>query len=75
MVYLYFEDSNGDFRFVCKCEEEEVGAQITEYIHSINPNFKIYYMRSWADEKGGITYDIGSHAEFFHTYTGLLADR
>lgn len=30
----------------------------------LNPNFKIYYTRSWDTTKGRM-YDVGSHTEFF----------
>ena len=32
-------------------------------------NFKIPYVRWWGDvETTGITYDVGSHTEFYHLY-------
>jgi len=70
-MYLYFEHSNGDLSFICECSKEEVDKKITEFVHSINPNYKIPYMRSWGSEDNFITYDIGSHTEFFH----LVKDR
>lgn len=73
-MYLYFEDRNGKFRYVGECEEETVGKKINDFVRDLNPNYKIYYVRSWPED-GGITYDVGSHVEFFHAYPGMLADR
>ena len=66
-MHLYFEDSRGNFRLVCKnCNKENVHECIINYVRSLNPNYKIYYVRFWGNEEHGYTYDVGSHTEFFH---------
>lgn len=72
-MYLYFEHSDGSLSFVCECSEEEVGSRITEYVHKLNPGYKIYYTRAWRDDDGGIKYDVGSHTEFFLAYDAPLS--
>lgn len=65
MKNLYFIRSNGEKRLVRQNINPETAlGYIEEYTHSLNPNFKIYYFRSW-EEDGGTMYDIGSHTEFF----------
>ena len=62
---LYFIRSNGEKRLVREnIDPEKAIGYINEYTHSLNPNYKIYYIRSWGVD-GGIKYDIGSHTEFF----------
>ena len=62
---LYFIRSNGEKRLVRKNIDPETAlGYIQEYTHSLNPNFKIHYFRSW-EEDGGTMYDVGSHTEFF----------
>ena len=67
-MYLYFEHSSGSLSFVGECSKENVGQKILDHIHSLNPNYKTYYIRSWGDDKQGYTYDVGSHTEFYHLY-------
>ena len=64
---LYFIRSNGEKVLVKEnISEESVMYEIVKYTESLNPNYKIYYTRSWKDEEtGGTKYDIGSHTEFF----------
>ena len=67
MMYLYFEHNDGSQTFVCECTEEQVFEKIKAFILTKNPKFKIYYIRSWFNEhQTAITYDVGSHTEFFH---------
>ena len=64
MKNLYFIRSNGEKRLVRQNINPETAlGYIEEYTHSLNPNFKIYYFRSW-EEDGGSLYD-GSYTEFF----------
>lgn len=66
MSILYFEDRYNNKRVVKEnIAENEIYSAITEYVHSLNPDYKIYYMRSWEAENGDIHYDVGSHVEFF----------
>lgn len=65
MSNLYFIRSNGERRLVRgNIDPEKAIGYINEYTHSLNPNYKIYYIRSWG-ENGGTMYDVGSHTEFF----------
>lgn len=65
MKNLYFIRSNGEKRLVRQNINPETAlGYIEEYTHSLNPNFKIYYFRSW-EEDGGTMYDVGSYTEFF----------
>lgn len=69
MPNLYFIRSNGEKRLIHEnIDPEKVISYIKEYTYSLNPNFKIYYIRSWETEEGTM-YDVGSHTEFF-----LLSD-
>lgn len=66
MGTLYFEDRFNNKRVVKEdIAETEIGSAIIEYVQSLNPDYKIYYMRSWEAENGDIRYDVGSHVEFF----------
>lgn len=65
MTNLYFIRSNGEKRLVREnIDPETAMGYINEYIATINPNFKIYYIRTWETEEGTM-YDVGSHTEFF----------
>lgn len=65
MKNLYFIRSNGEKRLIREnIDPDNAMGYINEYTYSLNPNFKIYYFRSW-EEDGGIMYDVGSHTEFF----------
>lgn len=67
MPNLYFIRSNGEERLVRENINPDMAiGYINEYVAQLNPNYKIYYIRSWGDlDKNGITYDVGSHTEFF----------
>ena len=64
---LYFIDARGEMRLVKKGVEAKTACkEMSEYVNSLNPNYKIYYFRSWySEDYGGTMYDVGSHAEFF----------
>lgn len=66
---LYFEDRHGQWHLIGKdVSEDEVYQRIKAHVKHLNPNFHIYYIRSWKNDDGlGTTYDVGSHVEFFHT--------
>lgn len=42
---------------------------IKDYVHGLNPDYKIYYYRSWERDsslgKPAVVFDIDSHFEFF----------
>ena len=67
MFNLYFIRSNGEHRLIREnIDPDKACGYIEEYTHSLNPNYKIYYYRSWYSEKHkGTMYDVGSHTEFF----------
>ena len=66
-MQLYFIRSNGEKVLVKEnIDPEKAIGYINEYTHSLNPNCKIYYIRTWySEDYGGTMYDIGSHTEFF----------
>lgn len=65
MKNLYFLSSYGEKRLVREnINPETAMGYINEYIATLNPNFKVYYVRSWETEEGTM-YDVGSHTEFF----------
>ena len=69
MPNLYFIRSNGEKLLVeSEIKEDNTIKFIKKFVKEKNPNFKIYYFRSW-EEDSGIMYDVGSHTEFF-----LLSD-
>lgn len=65
MKNLYFIRSNGEKLLVkSKIKEDNTIKFIKKFVKEKNPNFEIYYIRSWVTEEG-IMYDVGSHTEFF----------
>lgn len=63
---LYFLSSQGEERLVKENIEDgdKVFCAIHEYINSLNPDFRIFYIRCW-EENGETVFDVGSHTEFF----------
>lgn len=35
------------------------------YVEKLNPNFYVYYVRSWTLDENTTKFDVGSHTEFF----------
>ena len=64
---LYFIRSSGEKKLVKEGVKPEAAIkEIEAYTHSLNPNYKIYYYRSWySEDHKGTMYDVGSHTEFF----------
>lgn len=64
---LYFLSSRGEKRLVKENVEASAAAkEMGEYVKSLNPNYQIYYIRSWySEDHKGTMYDVGSHSEFF----------
>lgn len=61
---LYFENSRGERRVIAEPEtEEEANKEIHKFCE--DRNFKIYYVRSWVDNKGFKWFDVGSWSERF----------
>lgn len=61
-----FVDKNGNRKLVKNyIPENKIYNEITRYVKTIYPNFRIYYIRSWMNEQGEIVYDFGSYSEFF----------
>lgn len=66
-MLLMFKDQFGDERFVAEvADEREANVEMMNYIHKLNPSYKVHYVRSWGEEP--VIYDVGSHSEFFHLY-------
>lgn len=62
---LYFLSSYGEKRLIREnIDPNQAMGYINEYIATLNPNFKVYYVRSWESDEGTM-YDVGSHSEFF----------
>lgn len=69
MKNLYFIRSNGEKLLVePNIKEDDVIKFIKKFVKEKNPDFEIYYIRSWETDEGTM-YDVGSHTEFF-----LLSD-
>ena len=65
MGILFFDDRFGNTRIVMQnINKKDVFKAICDYIFSLNPKYKIYYIRSW-NRDGETVYDVGSHSEFF----------
>lgn len=63
---LYFEDRFGYRHIVAESTtKEQLIKEMYKFIHKKNPNFKVYYTRSWIDDEGFEVMDVGSHSEFF----------
>lgn len=65
MKYLYFLHSNKHLTLVGEFNESQIPNAVSQYVHSVNPCFKIYYVRVWKDQNGIEWRDVGSHSEFF----------
>jgi len=44
---------------------QEVDSMIRDYVKSLNPSFKIPYIRTIEADEGTLLFDVGSHTEFF----------
>lgn len=65
MKNLYFIRSNGEYLLVePKIEEKDTIKFIKKFIKEKNPDFEIYYIRTWETNEGTM-YDVGSYTEFF----------
>ena len=43
-------------------------------LHARNPNYQVYYTRSWGNGEDGYTYDVGSHTEFYRLFRERLTE-
>ena len=65
MKYLNFLHSDKHLTLIGEFEESQIPSAISQYVHSVNPRFTIYYVRVWKDQNGVEWRDVGSHSEFF----------
>ena len=64
-MYLYFQHSDGRYTLVAdNVSDETVIENIHAHVESLNPNYRIHYIRSW-DTPEGRKYDVGSWSEFY----------
>ena len=61
---LYFENSSGQRRLIATPKTAEESWNVI-YDFCNERNFKIHYVRTWAEPNGEKYYDVGSHTEFF----------
>ena len=69
---LVFENSYGQERVIAEVKDEnEAIKEINKFVDDCNAkradgkNFKIYYIRSWEQDRRK-KFDVGSHTEFFY---------
>lgn len=63
---LYFEDRYEQRHLIAeKATREELVQDMYKFISEKNPNFKVYYTRTWINDEGLQVLDVGSHSEFF----------
>ena len=66
-MQLYFEDRYGRLRPVAKVETlKDANLEIADFLDKYN--YKSHYTRMWiseGEEKVYVTFDVGSHSEFF----------
>lgn len=63
---LFFKDSRGNMRLVnSTISEDNIYPEMIKYIEKLNPNFHVYYIRSWDISDNTTKFDVGSHTEFF----------
>lgn len=75
---IYFSNSHSMMREIAVIDgehntHEEIYSaamkEIVKFCNETNPNFKIYYVRTWATKIDGVmmtVFDVGSHTEFFY---------
>lgn len=65
MLYVMFEDSNGQLRIIDTVENEESAFKvINDFLD--DHNYKSYYQRTWKKNDKTTVVDVGSHTEFFY---------
>lgn len=63
---LFFRNSRNELKYIGTPETEtEAYKMLREFLKEINPNYKIYYCRTYVNPEGTMIYDVGSHSEFF----------
>ena len=61
---LYFKHSDGRYTLLLEdCYELEAWDKACEFMKE--HNFTYYYVRSWTNDAGNLTWDVGSWSEFF----------
>ena len=63
---LYFKNKNGGEGLIAQnVDMDDYIFFLYQDLFKRNPNYKMYYQRSWHNEDGSITIDVGSHTEFY----------
>lgn len=71
MYSLVFENAYGKFETIGTSDNiRELINMIAPDIKKRNPDFKIFYYRTWAASDHTIKIDVGSYAEFYYIDTG-----
>ena len=69
MKKLYFRRYNKELVPVCNvpksADMDTILNMISNDVARYNPNYKIYYTRSWKEEDGSVWFDVGSWSEFY----------
>lgn len=69
MKKLYFRRYNKELVPVCDVPDnidmDSVMDMISNDVAKYNPDYKIYYIRSWREEDGSVWFDVGSWSEFY----------
>lgn len=65
MVTLFWGNKD---RFECvgMFPNDEVHARMMDYLEEIDPDFEVYYIRSW-EQNGVMRYDYGDWSNFFYS--------
>ena len=65
-MLLYFQHSDGKQSLIAdNVLNRDVALELIRAdVADRNPNFRIYYIRSWTNA-GVTTFDVGSHTEFY----------
>ena len=66
MYKVYFENRFEERIFIGEASnEEEIHQTWQTDLKNRNPNYKVYYFRSWTNNEGEKVIDCGSHCEYY----------
>ena len=66
MFKVYFENRFEERIFIGEAQsEEEIHKIWQKDLSNRNPNYKVYYFRSWINNHGEKVIDCGSHCEYY----------